>query len=610
MNDLEEQMKRVKAALSQRAQEQEQARVVRTNAPAQTAGGESRPDRDGVTPLAPPNVVLQQVRSTHVGSRAAAVSSGSSQAQRPPIRFHAPGADEPSGDPKVQVEISPAKSSPQVAAPAQNRGLPSAQAALPVTRPAAAKPAAKAAQPVPAKPLPVPCVFSPLPKTSATRKGLFRMPEAWVGRGGKAQWAEHPSERGMDIIIGLDFGTSFTKAAVGMLDKIFPVSWEGVSSCAPKYLLPSEYSSLEDGKCFIGQHSNARLDQIHGDLKLPFINNAVSAEDMDRAVTFLGLVLRYVRAWVYERHGSKLGRSTIRWHLNLGAPSNGLENAGLVEQYKVLGATAWQRSLSVDPLRLLFTGTNTWRAGEALDGLFPPYVCPEFVAQMAGYMKSPQRQRGLHALVDVGGGTLDVVTFIVHSVEEEDTFPFLIPEVKPLGTHGLLQNRLVGSQVPAQLTLDELAPVPDAPAFADSLGVAKLRVEERDGLFVHEVRSLIQNVFHTTRQRRYRLSDAWKYGVRTFFTGGGSYVSTYDCAIRTARIPSSGGLSLAPLPPHPRLDEFDGGAFEYQRISVACGLAQDVFSLGRVVPAREVADDEAVVLPQRRRDDRDELYPK
>jgi len=50
---------------------------------------------------------------------------------------------------------------------------------------------------------------------------------------------------------------------------------------------------------------------------------------------------------------------------------------------------------------------------------------------------------------------------------------------------------------------------------------------------------------------------------------------------------------------------------EYQRVSVACGLAQDAFTLGRVVPAKEVEDDRPVT-PTRRasRPDRDELYPK
>ena len=65
-----------------------------------------------------------------------------------------------------------------------------------------------------------------------------------------------------------------------------------------------------------------------------------------------------------------------------------------------------------------------------------------------------------------------------------------------------------------------------------------------------------------------------------------------------------------PLPLHPKLDEFAGDHAEYQRISVACGLAQDACTLGRVVPAREVEDDREVTRGGISRPDRDELYAR
>lgn len=459
---------------------------------------------------------------------------------------------------------------------------------------------------------PVPSVFRPLPKGKPTRQGLFRLPELWLGAGGKTQCVDGDHRGTVDVVIGLDFGTSFTKAAVGFRDKIFPVTWHGVSRCTPEYLLPSEYTQLEDGAVFIGQHPEARTDQIYGDLKLPFINPGVSSASVGVASSFVSLVLRYVRAWVYRHHAAKLGRAKIRWQLNLGAPSNGLESSPLVRTYRVLAATAWQRSLEVDPQRLAGSPTELWRDGVQLQDLIDFQIRPEFVAQMAGYMQSPQRQHGLHALVDVGGGTFDVVTFIVHRVEDEDTFPFLVPQVHPLGTHGLIQNRLLGAEgIQGSGVVDELAPIESALSFARASGVGEPHVQGRDTLFQSELRRVIKSVFDITKGRRYRLSDAWRTGVRTFFTGGGSQSELYREALLTTRVPSAQGLLLMPLPPHKNLDEFSGGAHEYQRISVACGLAQDAFTLGRVVSAREVDDDRAVVSTRRTtRPDLDELYPK
>lgn len=456
-------------------------------------------------------------------------------------------------------------------------------------------------------------MFRPLPKGALTRQGLFRHPDDWIAAGGRTQCIETGHRGAVDIVIGLDFGTSYTKAAVGFRDKIFPVTWSGFSKCEPHYLLPSEYTELGDDRVLIGQQPGARPDQIRGDLKLPFINERVSSGGIGVASTFVALVLRYVRAWVFHHHAAKLGHAKIRWQLNIGAPSNGLESSPLVRAYKTLAATAWLRSLRADPLRLSGSASALWREGESLLDLVDYQVRPEFVAQMAGYMQSPQRQRGLHALVDVGGGTLDVVTFIVHQIEGEDTFPFLVPQVHALGTHGLIQNRLLGVEAAAAASaVDELAPIEAAPAFARITGIPESHVNSRDSLFKNELRRVIKSVFETTKSRRYRLSDAWRTGVRTFFTGGGSHLDLYRDALTTTSVPSSQGLLLMPLPPHKNLDGFSGAAHEYQRISVACGLAQDAFTLGRIVPAREVEDDEAIVPSYRpaSRPDRDELYPK
>lgn len=472
--------------------------------------------------------------------------------------------------------------------------------------------------PVPEVPVatrPVGKKFHPLVKGQLTRKTLFKTPAGWLARGAETQLVSATSRGsgGVDVVIGIDFGTSYTKAAVGLMDKIFPVTWEGVSSISPSYLLPSEYSSLVTGDLVLGQHPDATVEQVQGDLKLPFLNVGVSDALVAKASVFLALVIRYVRAWVYHHHGDKLGNRTIRWQVNLGAPSDGLESVRLEDAYRMLAATAWIRSLEPNLRDLPRTDVKNWRDRQALASmdLMGCLVFPEFVAQMAGYMQSPQKQRGLHALIDVGGGTLDIATFNVHVVEGDDTFPFLVPQVHPLGTHGLLQNRYFGV-APGVTTnpVDELNPIDSPPGFSLKSGIDLDHINMRDGLFSAELRGVVRSVFELTKNRRYRLADAWSTGIRTFFTGGGSHVPLYSEAVLSAQIPGRGGLKLMQLPLHPRLDDFAGDLEEYQRISVACGLAQDAFTLGRVVPAREVEDDREITRVGNSRPDRDELYAR
>lgn len=458
----------------------------------------------------------------------------------------------------------------------------------------------------------VPKTFHATHRRALTRQMYYKAPDPWVTAGAQTQLSPSLGILPVDIVIGLDFGTSYTKAAVGLKDKIFPVSWEGVSATPERYLLPSEYSVLDDGICQIGQAPTVPVEQVHQRLKHPFIDHAVSSASIAKAVVFVALVLRYVRAWVFRQHGSKIGLSKIRWLLNIGAPSNGLENGRLEIAYRKLGSMAWVLSLSETgiPLRKAQEMTSAWSPGSLPDDLTDLQVLPEFVAQIAGYVHSAQRRRGLHALVDVGGGTLDVVTFIVHERDDEDVFPFLVPEVRALGTQMLYQNRLVDAPGCDEACLpDELQPVLSEMEYAAASGLPEEHVRKRDQVLWGAVRDVVNGVFHKTKQKRYRLSDAWRDGLPTFLTGGGGKVEGYGNSVKTGGERHATALKLMPLPPHPRLVDFEGGIDDYQRISVACGLALDAFSLGQIIPAREVDDDVAPREQTIERPDRDELYP-
>lgn len=482
------------------------------------------------------------------------------------------------------------------------------------------KPPIIAPKPMPAAPKariklppPVPTSIRALRKVSTERQKFFREPADWIAEGAKTQLPGVPAKPSIDVMIGIDFGTSYTKAAVGMQDKIYPVDWSGVVTCPEPLLLPSEYTALSDGRVFLGQRPGATSNEVKLDLKVPFINPGVSNESIAVAAIFLSQTLSYIRAWIYKFHRGKIGNTNIRWHVNLGVPCNGLEDTRLTSAYRRLGRTAWslsQRGGDVtlgDAIAMVAASASEVNTTDlhALD------VFPEFVAQMAGYVQSPQRRRGLHALADVGGGTLDVVTFIVHQVDDEDTFPFLIPEVKNLGTHMLNQNRMVGVLVDegAQLP-DELMPVLNTVAFAAATSVDPNHVKARDEVFCTHVSNVVKKVLATTKAKRYRRSEAWTSGLRTFLTGGGASVGAYSEAVKKGGLGCASHIELIPLPLHPRIADFHGDTQLYQRISVACGLAQDAFSLGRIIPAKDVEDDIATTGPARGRSDRDAVYAK
>lgn len=464
------------------------------------------------------------------------------------------------------------------------------------------------------KPRGVPSTFQIQPNSNLTRQVNFKIPDAWVRKGSCTQLAQQTKSAGaIDVFIGLDFGTSYTKAAVGLKDQIFVVDWYGVSAGADRYLLPTEYSILPDGSCQIGQAPDVSVDQVRQRLKHPLIDPAVSSASLANAAVFLALVLRYIRAWVFFHHGEKLGGSSIRWMLNIGAPSNGLENDRHQRAYLKMCSSAWTMSVSeLEPSAAQAVELiREWQPGIFPKDLIGLDVLPEFVAQIAGYVQSAQRQRGLHALVDVGGGTLDVVTFIVHERDGEDVFPFLVPEIRALGTQMLNQNRLVEAPEHEKSKIpDELQPVLNASEYAKSTGLSEDHIALRDNVFWREVHSTVHRVFQHTKRNRYRLSEAWSKGLPVFLTGGGGSVEGYQKSVKSGGLNCAQVINLLLLPKHPKLADFSGTTSDYQRVSVACGLAQDAFSLGQLIPAGQVENDDNPVQCVADRPDRDELYAR
>ncbi len=454
-----------------------------------------------------------------------------------------------------------------------------------------------------------------VPKSSVlTRQSEFHEPAVWVTKGTATQLLENPQGRKREAFIGFDFGTAYTKAAVGLLDKVFPVDWRGVLDTRSPYLLPTEYSALANGRCYLGQHPRAGVGDLITELKQAFIRTSPTDAEICRAAVFVALVLQYVRAWVYEHHRGKLDGSPLRWHLNIGTPSNGLEENERTTAYRRLACAAWSLSLLdraeisfAQATRLLPSGT-----GVLPQDLVETDPVPEFIGQLAGYTKSAQRQKGLHALVDIGGGTVDMVTFNVHYAEGDDTFPFFVPRVEPLGTYAMVANRFRGTspEVPRiSAAIDDLM---DGQEFSRATGISVATIASLDAEFSAEVAREVAAVFWKTRRNRYRQAPEWKHGVRTFVTGGGARLPIYADAVDQGGLRENVPLNRVSLPKHPRLDEFDAPDDEYHRISVACGLATNRLSLGAIVPANQVEDDLSARVKRTAspRPDRDELYPR
>lgn len=405
----------------------------------------------------------------------------------------------------------------------------------------------------------------------------FKMPDAWVFN----RHNQNDDSKKVTITIGLDFGTSYTKACIHYGDTRYIVDWTGLSNFDDKHTLPSELSYFPDKTFQVGRDAHAK--SVVSSLKIPLLERQQHQDSFDNAVNYISLVLHYIRSWWFHHHGNLAKNNALSWLVNIGAPSEKSEDDYWNSTYKKLVSDAWIKS---------FIGNEQ----ESLLHEDDISVIPEFVAEIASYIKSPQRQSDLHLLIDIGGGTVDIVTFNIHRDDNyEELYPIFESEVANLGTHYLMAERMHGTTNPVE-NLQSIK-VLTAKEFSDEFDIDLNKVKNIDLTFIEKLKKKILKVLAYTKNKRYYKSPNWQNGIRTFVCGGGSQSSIYIDAINKVKET----YTLLPInPPLPEnLIANDLSKENFHRVSVAYGLSFDAMNLGNIRKKTEVPDIRRPRLPER-----------
>ena len=307
---------------------------------------------------------------------------------------------------------------------------------------------------------------------------------------------------------------------------------------------------------------------------------------------FVALCLRRIRYWLLASQKDTYQGLRLSWVVNLGLPTDSYEDEGMLDAYRKIARTGW--ALSVYPgkvnlgaaQKLIEATSLSWAKelerleiceGDLIEddeiSLFP-----EFLAQIAGYVRSPGRQADLHMLVDVGAGTMDATTFNVHVREDEDHFPVFSKSVTEHGVHFLINHRLAGAS--SYVNSDEFDPVPKARDFAARLNMSEEELNEKDRPFRSLTYDTIGARLVETRKDMYVTSPRWKEGVPVFLCGGGASVDFYQNLLARFADKDSIRISLRHLPKPRDLYAPDLISEHFNRLSVAYGLSFDPDNLG------------------------------
>ncbi len=530
------------------------------------------------------------------------------------------GHDKERGDPSPKIDFEPppawlanGRSSPKKSL-VQN----------PVAKPATPKPASMPVDNPSARPIVPPPLFQPHIEGGCS----LNMPE-WSNVGRSLQHPEHQGERSppMTVRVGVDFGTAFTKVAIRAGVDLVPVDWSAVTgddSEAGRYVVPGFIVRAPDGEfCW----RRLAESDIQGNLKLPVIEKAGVNECPIATVAYLALVIRYARAFLYRNAeiGRKLVGRSLRWELNIGCPTEPHENPKIVAMFRRIARTAW--FLAAEDQLAKQNVVAAWGLADCETDLeAEPGVVPEFVAQIAGYLGSPQVKEGLHALIDIGAATLDVATF---KIERQDDVKALRPiqisfsAVRQFGTHFLRYNRY--SMLGLNPSWNDAAPVECAEEFAQRESMPLAKVKEADGAFMKKVVHCIKLVVDWNRNNvrgvaadlpdavhGYMKGNVWRDGLPVFITGGGARctlygqaVSNVERAIKSSLIQQFGVAQqfrfIAVRPTYAGARGIEG----VDRLTVALGLTEDVENIARIVPHRDI---EPITYGTRKRVDHTDLY--
>lgn len=426
--------------------------------------------------------------------------------------------------------------------------------------------------------------------------------------------SRHPAAR---LVIGLDFGTSFSKVVVGGAADRYAVPFDAYAVDNNPCLLPSCLRIASDSQeCMLGTEGHD--GEVFDNLKMPLIERDFSDEIRARATAFLALILQHTRDWLLEAHGAVYRNRNRQWFINVGLPTESDDDEKLKNAYRSIVRSAWRLS-RVQPGEVTLPGAlrcitqdDSRRGGGQMDDPSKDLpddrfgVFPEFAAQIAGYVRSPLGRDGLHANVDVGGGTLDFTVFNVVRENGEFLYPIFDRRVQPFGVRYLLAERFNTLAMNQDRFHSPFEDLPSDRDFIATHGLSEDELKRLDAPFRKKIQETITESLQYVKRCRDPRAEHWAHsssqygaGLRSFFCGGGVLSDFFSRLLyEFEEKPPALKLRSVKLPPPDDLRMPDGLAENgYARLAVAYGLASDPYDIGKIKPMSKI-DDESPDPPQ------------
>lgn len=242
-----------------------------------------------------------------------------------------------------------------------------------------------------------------------------------------------------DLVMGLDFGSSYTKVVISdhNADRSYAVQF-GSGTGLDVYLLASVLR--RDG----GVYSLAGEGEPLQSLKSTLMDS-MKQREMLRVTAFLSLVIRQARGWFFAKHGDVYRNVHIVWSLRIGMPRNQdkSSNADIRTMYERMGHAAWFMAGARAPVSTSTIMSALSQPNDDID--CDVSAVAEIAAEIYGFVTSDSfddKSSNIYMMVDVGGDTLDVSLFHVRKGRRGWAFSYFTSVVERLGVKQLARQRL------------------------------------------------------------------------------------------------------------------------------------------------------------------------
>lgn len=408
----------------------------------------------------------------------------------------------------------------------------------------------------------------------------------------------------IDINLGIDFGTSFTKVCfrdVGA-ERSGVIAFDGRS--VESALTPSIVNIDAEGKLQIPEKGLSTTGVISVRyLKMYLAGQSIENDPKsilghnlnDRQVIsalsswYIATVIQCSQQWVHAHERQRVKNRRIIWSANIGVPVEHYDS-GAIERFREVFDVAWRWSQNDQiPLNLVSAlSAYSDAAGTPANQAVDCHAVPEIAAAVQSFIVSREAVPGIYIYFDVGGGTVDGVAFNFINNNGERRINFYSGKVSPLGIAALLHTlRLDESQ---NINLDA-GPAELQRLLANSKG-------ERLGQFGKNIQLLVADVIMTAKNKDNRdwqiddvqgpyperkrigsLAPSQMRPLIIFVGGGGSRFDWYQHRISATY--KEFNHHQAGIPPYklievPRPKDLEMGHIpdlEFRRLSIAYGLS-------------------------------------